>query len=132
MRGFLTPDGEIALNEAMVSIEDVSGFRALGVSPYPQDSFSVTGDLCAADIVSEVAHSLSVGQELVEVMPGRYELPLRLLIEGLRQLFGMSSDLDAIVRLSITKSGAEYPLKLLVSRFELNFATGKLAGTYQN
>lgn len=127
---FIAPGGRVLADEEIVPVDRLSGVVATGTTTRERGRFFVTGELHAEDVPLAQRHLFGVSAALREVIPGRFELNLRVLQESLREIFAASGDLDAYVRLTIDSPDSSRTMRrrLIVSRFDLSLVSDPAEG----
>ena len=119
---FIAPGGRVLADEEIVPVDRLSGVLATGTTTKERERFFICGNLYADDISCTENCSFQLDETLEEVIPSRFELDLWTLQASLRDLFAVTEDLDAYVRLEIASPMASHAMhrRLRVSRFDLN------------
>lgn len=127
---FIAPGGRVLADEAIVPVDRLSGVVATATTTDGRARFFVSGDLYAEDVAPAQRHLFGVNEPLRQVIPGRFELDLRTLQESLRDLFAVSRDLGASVRLVVESPGSSRRMqrRLMVSRFDLSLVPDRNQG----
>ena len=127
---FIAPNGKVLEDYQNVPVDRLSGIIATGKTT-KECQYYVSGRLDACD-VEEGKTTFGIFKSLEKVVPGLFQRDIFLLQEPLRNLFAVSREMDACVRLEIDASvGSDYRNKcrLIVSRFDLSLREDRLDGT---
>lgn len=116
---FVEPDGTSAPRTTTVSLDRAARMIASAVDVTPGARFHVAGTLVADDVLAKEAKRAGFEHLMTPRALGRHEVALRDLLPQIEQAFAITSDLDALIRLTIRgQAGAFSSRELHIARYE--------------
>ena len=99
-----------------ISLNELSSISVMAISHKDRSNFKIEGALRSQDIDHSLSRALHFIRDVPKIAEGHFESRLSDIWQLVRDLFGYSADIDAVVTLELTLNGA-FKSKLEVTQF---------------